>query len=68
MFSTAEGSGWSLIATVDTRDLGEGGVHASEVTGADGAMGPYRWLLWVSPAKQMGTFFAEIDIDFADGE
>ena len=62
------GSGWTYIATVDTRELGEGRPHGSSVTPKEGAeaMGPFRHLLWIAPPKGSATFFSEIDIDFAE--
>ncbi|MEM1164807.1 MAG: glycoside hydrolase family 38 C-terminal domain-containing protein [Planctomycetota bacterium] len=69
LFSVAEGSGWEFVAAVNTLDLGHGGTHGSAIRGRDRPMGPYRWLLWVAPAKQSGTFFSEIDIESSsDGE
>lgn len=60
-FETGMGSGWTLIARVDTTSLGDGGVHGSSVTGAkDAPLGPFRWLLWTT--DDQGTFFSEIDI------
>lgn len=57
--------GWTLLAVVDTRELGEGGVHGSSIAGADGPIGPYRHLLWVVEDMGLGTFFTEIDIHAA---
>ncbi len=61
-------SGWTYIATVDTRELGEGRPHGSDVAPKDGtdALGPFRHLLWIAPPKGSATFFSEIDIDFAE--
>ena len=54
------GSGWTLIARVDTRSLGEGGVHASSVTFPKDA--EYRYLMWVTDLVTQGLFFNEIDV------
>lgn len=56
--------GWTLIASVDTRPLGQGGVHASRIT-ADNGLGTFRWLLFAVEDNGQGTFFTEIDIDWA---
>ena len=59
--------GWTLLAVVDTRELGHGGVHGSSVTGRDGeALGRWRHLLWVAPNVGNGTFFTEIDVHATD--
>ncbi len=56
-------TGWTLLAVVDTRDLGPGGCHGSAVTAtADAELGPYRHLLWVTEDVGEGTFFCEIDV------
>jgi alpha-mannosidase len=54
--------GWTLLGVVDTRPLGNGGVHGSSVTAPKGSLGPYRHLLWVAENIGEGTFFTEIDI------
>ena len=60
--STAD---WTLIAVVDTRELGKGGVHGSTIYAKDGAgVGPYRHLLWITQDVGNGTFFSEIDLSF----
>jgi len=58
--------GWTLLAVVNTRDLGDGGVHGSAIVGKDGKIGPYRHLLWVVENMGLGTFFTEIGIHAAD--
>ncbi len=59
---------WTLLAVVDTRPLGQGGVHASAVVPREGeaTLGPFRWLLWVAEDLGEGTFFTEIDVVPAD--
>ncbi|MCH7996060.1 MAG: hypothetical protein IIB57_16665 [Planctomycetes bacterium] len=59
-------AGWSLIAVVNTKKLGEGGIHGSSIGGSDEAIGPFRHLLWVVEDMGLGTFFTEIDIHAAD--
>lgn len=59
-------AGWSLIAVVNTKELGEGGIHGSSIGGSDEAIGPFRHLLWVVEDMGLGTFFTEIDIHAAD--
>ncbi|MBK8267758.1 MAG: alpha-mannosidase [Planctomycetes bacterium] len=54
--------GWTLLGVVNSKELGEGGIHGSTVTGANGALGEYRWLLWVAQNMGEGTFFTEIDV------
>ena len=54
--------GWTLLGIVDSKDLGQGGVHGSSVHGGDGPLGNYRWLLWIAEDVGEGTFFTEIDI------
>jgi hypothetical protein len=57
--------GWQLIAWVDTRNLGIGGVHASSVSAAPKTVGPFRHLLWIAERQVRGTFFDEIDVHVA---
>lgn len=59
---------WKLLGLVDTRSLGEGGVHGSSVEGPSGApsLGQYRYLLWVAENVGQGTFFTEIDVYAAE--
>jgi alpha-mannosidase len=55
--------GWTLLAVVDTRPLGDGGVHGTSVTGKGGAaLGEFRHLLWIAENVGQGTFFTEIDV------
>ncbi len=54
--------GWTLIAVVDTRPLGEGGVHGSSITAKTGILGPFQHLLWITEDVGQGTFFTEIDV------
>jgi len=56
---------WSLIAVVDTRELGPGGVHGSSIRSAEGSLGPFRYLLWIAEDHGQGTFFTEIDVHAA---
>ncbi|MEE8169385.1 MAG: glycoside hydrolase family 38 C-terminal domain-containing protein, partial [Phycisphaerae bacterium] len=55
---------WTLLAVVNTKELGDGGVHGSSITPPPdrAALGPYRHLLWVVQDVGQGTFFTEIDI------
>ncbi|MCB9849694.1 MAG: alpha-mannosidase [Phycisphaerales bacterium] len=66
--TNAEHAGWSLLGVVNTKDLGNGGVHGSSVTfnDPDGQSGRYRHLLWIAQDVGQGTFFTEIDVYFAD--
>ncbi len=58
-----ETEGWTLLGVVDSRSLGDGGVHGSSVCGRGGAaLGPFRRLLWITEPRGHGTFFTEIDI------
>ncbi len=67
-------SGWSLIASVDTRpQSSEGGQHGVSITCTDKPLGRFRFLLLdVSPTETVdsfgNTFFSEIDIYDADGQ
>ena len=65
-FRQGEFSGWTLLAVVDTRELGKGGVHGSSVEPQAGQahIGLFRYLLWVAP-QGPGTFFTELDIHAA---
>ncbi|MCA9253029.1 MAG: alpha-mannosidase [Phycisphaerales bacterium] len=65
-FKSADTSDWELIAVVDTRPLGGGGVHTSRIEKVGETLGPYQHLLWVCEDIGQGTFLTEIDIDFAD--
>lgn len=55
---------WSLLAVVDTKSLGDGGVHGSSVVpqADQSSMGPFRHLLWITQDVGQGTFFTEIDV------
>lgn len=55
-------SEWKLIAIVNTKELGEGGVHVSSISASEGKLGPYRHLLWITEEVAQGTFFGEIDV------
>lgn len=61
-FTHDQHEGWTLLGVVQSKELGEGGVHGSSVTGKDGPLGEYRWLLWVAQDVGEGTFFTEIDV------
>ncbi|MCO6439051.1 MAG: alpha-mannosidase [Phycisphaerae bacterium] len=65
-FGQGKSDAWSLIAVVDTRDLGDGQIHASRIVGDGRPLGPYRYLLWVAEDVGQGSFFTEIDIDFTE--
>ena len=64
-------SGWTLVASVDTRpkEGGSGGQYGVRIADAAGAaIGPYRYLLIdasaTDPADRFSnTFFSEIDVD-----
>lgn len=61
--SQGRSASWTLLAVVDTRKLGDGGVHGTAVQAADGrVLGPYRHLLWIAENMGQGTFFTEIDV------
>lgn len=57
-------SGWIKLATVDTRELGEGGRHASAVHVKTGAIGRFGRLLHVLDpvSNREGQFLTEIDV------
>jgi alpha-mannosidase len=57
-FAQGGGAGWTLLAVVDTRAAGAGGVHGSSVTFDL----PVRHLLWVAEDVGNGTFLTEIDV------
>ena len=52
--------GWILVATVNSRPLGEGGVHASSVSFPKHST--YQSLMLISNPDNQGTFFNEIDV------
>ncbi len=60
--SAGKHEGWELLAVVNSKELGGGGIHGSTVTGKEGNLGEYRWLLWVAENMGEGTFFTEIDV------
>jgi alpha-mannosidase len=66
-FTTGKDSGWTYLARVDSYQLGEGGKHGSVVSDREGgALGPFRWLLWIGTGTaHEGTFFSEIAVDAA---
>ncbi len=62
-FRRGEQGAWELLGVVDSRPLGEGGVHASRIAGrGERELGRYRWLLWIAEPARQGTFFTEIDV------
>ncbi len=63
----ASREGWTLLALVDTRRLGNGGKHGSAIVpkAPANALGPFRHLLWIAEEVGEGTFFTEIDVDLA---
>jgi len=60
----ADGSGWTLIARVETESLGEGGVHVSSISLPSDRQ--YRYLMWVADREAQGTFFTEMDVLVAE--
>lgn len=66
-FQHGEHDGWTLLGLVDSSALGQGAKHGSLVGPPEGqtALGPYRWLLWITEDVGQGTFFTEIDVDVA---
>jgi len=63
LFTTGKGSGWTLLGTVDSSSLDEGGCQGSSVMARDGgAVGPFRWLLWIVEDQGAGTWFTELDV------
>jgi hypothetical protein len=64
--AASEGSGWKLIAKVDTRPQG-GGQHVVSVSDSDGLIGKYRYLLFDISSTESddsfgNTFYSEIDV------
>ncbi|MBI9016784.1 MAG: alpha-mannosidase [Phycisphaerae bacterium] len=59
-FNNSE-NGWQYLATVDTKVLGDGGIHCSSVDFAGKDL-KYRYLLLLLPDRGEGTFLTEIDI------
>jgi hypothetical protein len=60
-FTQGAAAGWTLLAVVDTRSQGPGGIQASSVSFDL----PVRHLLWVAQDVGNGTFFTEIDVHVA---
>ena len=58
---TAAEAGWTFIGTVDTTELGSGGVQVSSVIFPEGS--DYRYIMFVTDLFDEGTFFNEIDIE-----
>lgn len=61
-FAPGKGKGWTLIAVVDSRSLGDGGAHGSSIAPKSGSLGPYRHLLWIIEGAGPSTFYTEMDI------
>ena len=63
----AVAAGWQLIAWVDTRGLGYGGVSSRQLGECitRKTIGPFRHLLWITERMDRGTFFDEIDVHAA---
>lgn len=55
-----DGDGWTLVATVNSSSLGQGGVHASSVSFPENSR--YRYLMLITNLDSQGTFFNEIDV------
>ncbi len=57
---------WQRIANIDTKPLGEGGIHGTSILAPYGSIGNYRYLLWdvprLWPNLVESTFFSEIDV------
>lgn len=66
-FGHGNHEGWTLLAVVETKDLGPGGIHVTSVQpeSAAEALGPFRHLLWIASDIGQGTFFTEIDVHAA---
>ena len=62
-----EHDGWTLLAVVKTKELGEGDIHGSSVQPSPGreSLGPFRRLLWIAEDVGEGAFFTEIDVHVA---
>jgi hypothetical protein len=58
--------GWKMITSVDSRSLGNGGMHGVRLAKGEGTIGQYRHLLWISRHKE--TFFTEFDIYDAENK
>ena len=59
-FLKAKDNKWTYLASVDTFDLGQGGIHCSTVTFNKPVK--YRYLLWITEERGQGTFFTELDV------
>ncbi len=55
-------AGWKRVVVVDTRPLGDGGMHGSSVLGLDRALGTYRWLLWQHAERKGTVYVSRIDV------
>ena len=55
-------AGWKRLATVDSKPLGNGGMHGSSVLGLDRALGTYRWLLWQHAERKGTAYISHIDV------
>ncbi len=53
---------WTLLGVIDSRPLGEGGIHGASIHAAGADLGEYRYLLWVIEDRHEGTFFTEVDV------
>lgn len=57
---------WKLLASVDTRPLGDGGKHGSSINSTSGKIGHYRFLLFDVPANKpewnRSGFFSQINV------
>ena len=60
-FQQGAAEGWTLLAVVDTRSQGQGGIQGSSVTFDM----PIQHLLWVAQDVGNGTFFTEVDVHLA---
>lgn len=67
-FAHGQHGDWKLLGVVNSKELGEGGVHGSLIKPTQGqpSMGPFRYLLWIAENVGSGTFFTEIDVDVAE--
>ncbi|MGB0717089.1 MAG: glycoside hydrolase family 38 C-terminal domain-containing protein, partial [Phycisphaerae bacterium] len=68
-FGVDDNTEWKLLGVVDTRELRDGWIHVSRMSGkdqadADNDLGVHRHLLWILEDIGEGTFTTEIDIDF----
>ncbi len=66
-FTHGEHGTWDLLGVVDTRALGDAGIHASSIAAQDaGPLGRYSHLLWIAEDIGQGTFFTEVDVHVAE--